>query len=454
MLDLPRGTINSRLRRALDRLSELLDEEGADERGSPARGPEAGADSRRGGGTRAGPERWSWRRRVPSAPPEPQPPRHAAAARLELAVALGLIAALVSPAGAAIQALGPRRGRGRPRPSLPALTSLPAAGQPPGRLASRVPGSSAPTVRSDCSGTTSQSDLVAARPLRRRHQPPSAGGGRAGGDCPLDAVSPGAGRDPVWSPDGYRIAYLDGEQLRVVAGDGTGDRPLANTASRRSLRPGSPAGSAASPSLDAPTAGVRMVVQADSGRPVFAGPAGARRRRLGLVGRRRPAAGRELGSGLRGPRSPAAGSPWRVAGAGGHARHRAALSPERRVAAVAVVSSGKRRALLLLRGGGRRQRLFAGLGSLDQVVYSPDGDWLLVPWRSADQWLFLSPSHPPRRRDRRHLRPVRSRRDLTSAIPVGRRLVLPGGDERGPLSGSGRIGGMKFRSVPLRPGYG
>ena len=29
MLDLPRGTINSRLRRALDRLSELLDEEGA-----------------------------------------------------------------------------------------------------------------------------------------------------------------------------------------------------------------------------------------------------------------------------------------------------------------------------------------------------------------------------------------------------------------------------------------
>ncbi|HET7485876.1 MAG TPA: sigma factor-like helix-turn-helix DNA-binding protein [Solirubrobacterales bacterium] len=29
MLDLPRGTINSRLRRALDRLSELLGEEGA-----------------------------------------------------------------------------------------------------------------------------------------------------------------------------------------------------------------------------------------------------------------------------------------------------------------------------------------------------------------------------------------------------------------------------------------
>src|SRR5262249_47470801 len=33
--------------------------------------------------------------------------------------------------------------------------------------------------------------------------------------------------EPRWSPDGYRVAYLAGRSLRVVAGDGTGDRLLA-----------------------------------------------------------------------------------------------------------------------------------------------------------------------------------------------------------------------------------
>jgi hypothetical protein len=30
------------------------------------------------------------------------------------------------------------------------------------------------------------------------------------------------------------------------------------------------------------------------------------------------------------------------------------------------------------------------------VVPSPDGGWLLLAWKSADQWLFLDLQHPQR----------------------------------------------------------
>jgi dipeptidyl aminopeptidase/acylaminoacyl peptidase len=45
-----------------------------------------------------------------------------------------------------------------------------------------------------------------------------------------------------WSPDGFRVAYLTaGGEVRVVAGDGTGDRPLAQSgAAIPEWRPGSP----------------------------------------------------------------------------------------------------------------------------------------------------------------------------------------------------------------------
>ena len=31
-----------------------------------------------------------------------------------------------------------------------------------------------------------------------------------------------------------------------------------------------------------------------------------------------------------------------------------------------------------------------------KLLYSPDGEWLLLAWRSADQWLFLNPADPRR----------------------------------------------------------
>lgn len=50
----------------------------------------------------------------------------------------------------------------------------------------------------------------------------------------------------------------------------------------------------------------------------------------------------------------------------------------------------------MLYEGGSRRRLFPGLGRLRQVIWSPDGRWLLATWQSADQWLFLNPGHPRR----------------------------------------------------------
>jgi hypothetical protein len=75
----------------------------------------------------------------------------------------------------------------------------------------------------------------------------------------------------------------------------------------------------------------------------------------------------------------------------------AALSPSGRdLAAVLTGRGGSRSELLGLAPGQAPRRLFAGLGRLAEVVYSPDGRWLLLTWRSADQWLFLNPAHPGR----------------------------------------------------------
>jgi hypothetical protein len=42
---------------------------------------------------------------------------------------------------------------------------------------------------------------------------------------------------------------------------------------------------------------------------------------------------------------------------------------------------------------GHAKTLFAGPGTFSDFVWSPDGQWLLVAWPTADQWLFLRGSH-------------------------------------------------------------
>jgi hypothetical protein len=66
-------------------------------------------------------------------------------------------------------------------------------------------------------------------------------------------------------------------------------------------------------------------------------------------------------------------------------------------AAMGVPPRGTRVALLLRRGGrsevgvlGRAyRRAFSGTGQFTGLAWSPDGRWLLVTWKEANQWIFI-----------------------------------------------------------------
>jgi WD40 domain-containing protein len=184
----------------------------------------------------------------------------------------------------------------------------------------------------------------------------------------------GVVRDPQWSYEGYRIAYFADDALRVVNGDGTGDRLLT-----RDARPGATAWQPGTHSLAYVTrAGNIAIVSVDGPRS----PAHIRTRlsplelswtpdaRLVAVGPR------ALGIfARRGPLLQRIG----VAG---------------RITAAAVSADGRRLAFAELRNGTSTvkvngQTVFKGAGTVADVAWSPDGRWLLLNWRSADEWVFL-----------------------------------------------------------------
>jgi hypothetical protein len=134
-------------------------------------------------------------------------------------------------------------------------------------------------------------------------------------------------RFPRWAGDRIdtRIAYVSGRSLRVVAGDGTGDRLL-----RRNAASVAPAWLPGEGFRLAYTdrAGRTVVVDADTGRvlPPAAPPATA-----GTI--------------------------------------------QKRGASSEVVVDGR--------------VVFRGTGEFRDVARSPDGRWLLVTWPTADQWVFV-----------------------------------------------------------------
>ena len=135
-------------------------------------------------------------------------------------------------------------------------------------------------------------------------------------------------RFPRWAGDRIdtRIAYLSGTSLRVVAGDGTGDRLL-----RRNVAAAAPAW--------LPGEGFRLAYTDRAGRTVVVDADTGRVLREGAV------------------------APAR------------APMIRRRGAASEVVVDGR--------------VVFRGTGEFRDVVRSPDGHWLLVTWPTADQWVFV-----------------------------------------------------------------
>jgi hypothetical protein len=187
-------------------------------------------------------------------------------------------------------------------------------------------------------------------------------------------------RSPRWTGTALdtRIAYVDRTGLRVVAGDGTGDRLLA-------------------PRVDGPLAwrpGRGFVLAYASGRRVWvvnAETGGVLWRATGPAGRVTSLAWSDDGTRV------LALSPHnlRVYDARGALVDQedpaegwpdvdAAFRPRSLEAAVARVHGSQSTAYVL---NGRT--LFNGTGEFRQIAWSPDGRWLLVTWPTADQWVFV-----------------------------------------------------------------
>ena len=200
-------------------------------------------------------------------------------------------------------------------------------------------------------------------------------------------------RYPAWSQDlGYRVAYLSGDELRVIAGDGSGDRAIGGAS------PVAPVwrGQTDRVLAYADARGAIRVIDVD--RVQTLEKLGAPERLRGLAW---------SGDGERllafSPRN------LQVSDADGGTLTGWRAPPDTELTAAGFLGDGERVVLLQTKtandgttsstvsvftpgpGATSPQVVFRTPGLLKGLALSPDGKWLVVGWRSADQWLFLEP---------------------------------------------------------------
>ena len=195
------------------------------------------------------------------------------------------------------------------------------------------------------------------------------------------AVPRRAAYDPRWMPGtGFRVAYRSGLVLRVVAGDGTGDRLLDARAA-----PVAPAWRPESPSVlaYADADGSFRLVNVDSGRTLWRTLAGPRPVAL---------AWSSDGSRL----AVASARRVRVVGSHGRTLRTVSVPRGRRVSEIAfgaqrlaLVVRGTGASAVVVVGGDGRHVLTRSPGVLEGLAWSPDRRRLLVGWPTGDGWLFL-----------------------------------------------------------------
>lgn len=186
-------------------------------------------------------------------------------------------------------------------------------------------------------------------------------------------------RSPRWAPDGFRLAYLAGHQLRVVVGDGTDDRLF-----RGHVRDVPPAFK--------PTAGRTLAWIDGDGhvRVADVDDAVLRWRSPTPV----PARSSALSWSADGERILVAGRRGLALYDLGSRRVRSAPARGRVVAAGFPPRGSGRPALVERRGGrstvrllGRAEPMIATRGRYDGLTWAPDGRWLLTRWDG--QWLLV-----------------------------------------------------------------
>jgi hypothetical protein len=197
--------------------------------------------------------------------------------------------------------------------------------------------------------------------------------------------------DASWYPPlGWRIAYLSRGDLRIVAGDGTGDHLLAAGVAplAPAWRPGHPY------QLTYQDAGRRVVLQdADTGRLLWAAGLRVRARQLqwSADGRHLLVVNRLLALVY----SPSGRVTSLVATTPDSPIITATLSPDGRT--LALVRGGLDSDVVVTRLTSHRPHLrpvLSGPG-ITQLGWSPDGRWLLAGWPPANQWVFVRVAGKP-----------------------------------------------------------
>jgi hypothetical protein len=318
---------------------------------------------------------------------EPVPQRRPLRPLVAVALVGAAVAAALSPPGrAVIDEVREAIGIERVTPSRPALVSLPASG----RL----------LVNSPRGGWIVQRD-GSKRFLGRYRQASwsprglfvvATGAGKRGtrelvaldpkGNVRWSIARSGHIRSPRWAPSGFRIAYKLADTVRVIAGDGTGDRWLA-----KGVGP-------AAPAWRPGQAHVLAVAHVDGRIRIWGTDTRA------LHGISAPGdEPRQLAWSRDGRRLLAVASrSFRILDLRGRLLARVDL-PRGAEAVQAAFAPSSHSFALLRRVGGRSdvvlmtargaRRIFAGLGRFTGLEWSPDGRWLAVAWETADQWLFI-----------------------------------------------------------------
>jgi RNA polymerase sigma-70 factor (ECF subfamily) len=190
--------------------------------------------------------------------------------------------------------------------------------------------------------------------------------------------------DARWSDDGFRVAYRSRRSLRVVDGSGADDRRLATGVARVA-----PAWAPGEGHLlaYADASGRVRVLDADSRKLDWQAPV------AGVVGldwisteRLAVLTASELRV-LQAPRRVVYSS---VLPEGAVATTLGARPGFEQFAYSVFETATQTSSVFLVDPARRTTRLlFAGSGLVPRLVWSPDGSYLLVPWREADEWLFI-----------------------------------------------------------------